>query len=207
MLGDKAGARIPRALTGREPAGPAGRDSFAAGSHDAAARDGMAEAGGRDFTLIEPGSDRTHWHPRCGAFAAYVEGLATPGRLPTRGMFEPTAIYRALPNVWIVDVRRDPLRFAVRLTGTKVVEALGRDLTGIPFAQAFPGLDPARDLERFAATVATRRGTWRRGRPFFDLGQAWAEVEDVVMPFAADGSTVDMLYCCTVFYGYDRMEW
>jgi hypothetical protein len=173
------------------------------GTVDAGARDG----GGRDFILIEPGIDRTHWHPRCAAFTAYVEGLATPGRLPTRGMFEPTAIYRVLPNVWIVDVQRDPLRFAVRLAGTKVVEALGRDLTGVSFAQAFPGLDPARDLERFATSVATRRGTWRRGRPFFDVGQAWAEVEDVVMPFAADGSTVDMLYCCAVFYGYDRMEW
>jgi hypothetical protein len=170
------------------------------------ARPGDSVAG--DFTLIEPGSDRACWHPRCVAFAAYIEGLAGPGRLPTRGMFEPTAIYRVLPQVWIIDVRRDPLRFAVRLAGTKVVEALGRDVTGLPFAQAFPGIDPERDLERFAATVAARRGTWRRGRPFFDLGQAWAEVEDVLMPFAADdGATVDMLYGCAVFYGYDRVEW
>jgi hypothetical protein len=162
---------------------------------------------GRDFTVIAPGVERGHWHPHCAAFTKYIEALATPGRLPTRRMFEPTAIYRLLPHVWIVDVLRDPLRLAVRLAGTKVVEALGRDMTGLPFVDAFPGLDPAQDLERFAATIATWRGTWRRGRPFFHLGQAWAEIEDVVMPFAADGATVDMLYCCAVFYGYDRAEW
>jgi hypothetical protein len=179
--------------------GPAGESPTGEGGGDAAAR---------DFTLIDPGTDRTRWHARCKAFAAYIEGLAAPGRLPTRGMFEPTAIYRLLPHVWIIDVRHDPLRFAVRLAGTKVVEALGRDVTGLSFAQAFPGSEQAGDLERFAATVAARRGSWRRGRPFFDLGQAWAEVEDVLMPFAADdGATVDMLYGCAVFYGYDRMEW
>jgi hypothetical protein len=237
VLGDKAGARSPRALTGRDPVGPVGRDGIppaergrdrhqdlaAAPRHpSAAAREASREEPGhespgsgtggdpaaRDFSLIEPGTDRARWHPRCVAFAAYIERLAGPGRLPTRGMFEPTAIYRLLPHVWIIDVQRDPLHFAVRLAGTKIVEALGRDVTGLSFAQAFPGVGQAGDHERFVATVAARRGTWRRGRPFFDLGQAWAEVEDVVMPFAADdGATVNMLYGCAVFYGYDRMEW
>jgi hypothetical protein len=157
--------------------------------------------------LIAPGGARGHWHPHCAAFVTYVESLTPAGRLPTRGMFEPTAIYRLLPNVWIIDVLRDPLRLVIRLTGAKIVEALGRDMSGLDLAQAFPGLNPAHDLARFAAAIATRRGTWRRGRPPFDVGQAWAEVEDVVMPFAADRSTVDMLYCFSVFYGHDRQEW
>ncbi len=197
MLGDKAEARTPRVPL----------------SGDAMAREALrmlrvpAEPVARDFTVIAPGGERAHWHKHCAAFVAYIESLGAPGRLPTRGMFEPTAIYRLLPNVWIADVQRDPLRLTVRLAGTKIVEALRRDVTGLGFAEAFPGLDPAQDLERYAATIATRRGTWRRGRPLFDVGQAWAEIEDVVMPFAADGAMVDMLYCCAVFYGYDHQEW
>src|SRR5262249_50382275 len=142
VLGDKAGARIPRALPGRDPAGPVGRDGIPpaergrdrhqdlAGSplhpseavaraacregpaHDSPGRESAPGGGGsapaaRDFALVEPGTDRTRWHPRCVAFAAYIERLAGPGRLPTRGMFEPTAIYRLLPHVWIIDVQRD----------------------------------------------------------------------------------------------------
>jgi len=197
VLGDKAEARTPRVAIAGDPRGREAARILRVAT-DAAAW-GFAE--------VAPGSERAHWHPHCTAFAAYIESLGVPGRLPTRGMFEPTAIYRLLPQVWIADVQREPLRLAVRLVGTKVVEALGRDVTGLSFADAFAGLDPVHDLERYAFTVATRRGTWRRGPAWFDVGQGWAEIEDVVMPFAADGATVDMLYCCAVFYGYDRRDW
>ncbi|HEY1384148.1 MAG TPA: PAS domain-containing protein [Dongiaceae bacterium] len=55
---------------------------------------------------------------------------ARVGKLPRRGDIAPDQIRDLLPNIMIVDVERDPLRFRYRLVGTRVVEYNGFEFTG-----------------------------------------------------------------------------
>ena len=52
------------------------------------------------------------------------------GKLPRRGDIAPDQIRDLLPNIMIVDVERDPMRFRYRLVGTRVVEYNGVEFTG-----------------------------------------------------------------------------
>jgi hypothetical protein len=50
---------------------------------------------------------------------------------PRREDFDPIEFPRALGNITIFDVERDPWRFRVRIVGTRIVEDTGRDTTGV----------------------------------------------------------------------------
>ena len=50
--------------------------------------------------------------------------------LPARHHWDPVDVPSLLPNLWMADVERDPVRFRFRLIGSAVVQILGEDLTG-----------------------------------------------------------------------------
>ena len=50
--------------------------------------------------------------------------------LPGRQHFDPLNIPRLLKNVILTDVERDPYRFKVRVLGTIIADAFGKDFTG-----------------------------------------------------------------------------
>ena len=50
--------------------------------------------------------------------------------LPRRADIAPDQIKDLLPNIMIVDVERNPMRFRYRLVGTRVVEYNGVEFTG-----------------------------------------------------------------------------
>lgn len=97
---------------------------------------------------------------------AYWRGKRQGDRLPSRGDLDPAEIPRLLPNLFLIDVLRDPLRFRYRLIGTAITERFQRDSTGRlideslygPYAKAMQGL--------FARVVEMRQplitfSTWR----------------------------------------------
>src|SRR3546814_7649374 len=59
--------------------------------------------------------------------------------LPGRRHFDPLDIPELLPNIWMLDVKRDPLRFRFRLIGTEIVRFTGRDSTGQWLDEVYPG--------------------------------------------------------------------
>ncbi len=159
------------------------------------------------FVPITPATDRAVWHPRCRDFHDYVQSITPGGRLPSRAQFDPTRIPTLLPQLWIVEVERDPIRLRIRLIGTKVVEALGKDSTGQYFDDAFPQARPEEYFDRYLFMILEKTGTWRRGGSLVDHGPVWSEVENVIMPFASDGETVDRLYAYSVYYRAGGEEW
>jgi hypothetical protein len=167
-------------------------------------------AGRRDrgsFVPIAPGTDRSLWHPRCRDFHDYVESIAGRGRLPSRAAFDPTQIPALLPQLWIVEVERDPIRLRIRLIGTRVTEALQRDRTGQYFDDAFPQARPEEYFDRYLFMILEQTGTWRRGAALVDPHAEWSEVENVIMPFASDGAVVDRLYGFSIYYRATGDEW
>jgi hypothetical protein len=70
--------------------------------------------------------------PRIHHFHEYWKGKrATPADIPLRADFDPTNVRELLPNMLIVDVEHDPLRFRYRLVGTRVVEFNNQEFTGL----------------------------------------------------------------------------
>jgi hypothetical protein len=75
--------------------------------------------------------------------------------LPPLAALDPLRLpVAALPYLAVLEVEPSPLRFRSRLTGTRVVEALGVDHTGL-YMDEIPGT--TEQLQRMAWCVRTRR--------------------------------------------------
>jgi len=147
------------------------------------------------------------WHPRIAAVFGYWRTMSPPGLLPGRQHFDPLHIPKLMPHVWMLDVVRDPLRFRYRLAGTREVQTLGRDPTGEWLDDVHPVLKttPAR-IARYVFVVETGRPTWRRGNVTFIHDKDHQIVENIVLPMARDGRSVDMLFCCSVLFDKEGRE-
>jgi hypothetical protein len=122
------------------------------------------------------------------------------GRLPGRRDFDPTAHAELLPNVTLVEVHREPLRFRYRLLGSRADTVLGRRLTG-------EWLDGHRDfcngddvLKQYVAVVETAQPFWRRGTPHLPCAADCAAIEVLRLPLATDGKLVDMVLSLSVYF-------
>ena len=113
--------------------------------------------------------------------------------LPGRQHLDPSEIPRLLPNVFLVDVRRDPLRFKYRLVGTEYVRLMGRELTGSYLDEVHPGFF---GLIRRQYTEATefRRPAYRKGPIMYaNPDRRYLGMERIIVPLATNGTTVDMI--------------
>lgn len=113
------------------------------------------------------------------------------GQLPRRGDIAPDQIRDLLPNIMIVDVERDPMRFRYRLVGTRVVEYNGVEFTGRYLGEI--GWPEEQDLIDSYTFVADSR------QPFFGL-LAWELVTGAVgrcefarLPLSEDGELVTQI--------------
>jgi hypothetical protein len=139
------------------------------------------------------------WHPKVRALYDLWRGLRPDGTLPGRRDFDPVVVPRLLPNIWLVDVQAQPMRFRYRLLGTAVVFAMGRDLRGSWFDDAHPEFAGSPFAEELVAVANERAPRHHRGPPFVRHIRDVAGLERIILPLAADGVTVDMLLCLTVF--------
>jgi hypothetical protein len=149
------------------------------------------------------------WSPRIRALYDYWRAIQpSPGRLPGRRHFDPMAVPKLLPNIWLLDVLSDPLRFRYRLVGTYMVTAFGRDVTGLWFHEIYPQFGPGHPTYEDYKRLATERAVlWRRGRPIFALHiERCVALERIVLPLADDGATVDMGLGMSVHYRSDGTE-
>lgn len=113
------------------------------------------------------------------------------GLLPKRSDIAPEQIKDLLPNIMIVDVERDPLRFRYRLVGTRVVEYNGLEFTGCYLGEI--GWPEECDLiASYSAVVLDRR-------PVFG-SLAWGLLSGAVgrsefarLPLSEDGKTVSQI--------------
>lgn len=134
-----------------------------------------------------------------GANAAAYEywcGLVRDDILPARRDIQPDRMVRFLPNVMLMDVIRDPdLDFRFRLIGTRHRNFWIKDLTGCRIRdteQQGPGTVIWSAWEKVANSglpMSTRA-------PYVGPKKEIYEIEDILMPLAEDGRTVDMIFVC-----------
>jgi hypothetical protein len=114
---------------------------------------------------------------------------------PPRRVIDPAEIVPLLPNVALVDVVGDVPRFRVRLFGTSLAAAYGRDLTG-KFLDEIDGNGLGPEAARRMRKVAEDRCPQTvRVRVTKQEDGNRIEYERIALPLSADGHTVDMILC------------
>jgi hypothetical protein len=114
-------------------------------------------------------------------------------RMPSRADIDPFSMPKLLPNLMLIDVSHEPMRFRYRVVGTNVVAATGEDRTGqdfdaTEFMLAYPFI-----REQYVAVVST-------GEPLYSLepfrrrdsGKEY-QVERLMLPLSRTGSIVEMI--------------
>lgn len=153
--------------------------------------------------------DISAWHPKVAALYRYWQSLCPPARrLPGRQHFNPLSVPALLPNIWLIDVARDPLRFRYRLIGTRIVDTLGGERTGQWLHDAHPEFDlGAPQFAHYTDVVETGQPNWRRGKPvLMSYIERCMEIERIFLPLAEDGVTVDVILAMTLAYDVDGRE-
>ena len=101
----------------------------------------------------------------------------------------------------ILDVRREPeMDFRYRLIGTYVSENLFKDNTGSWFSEIDHQRAPNEIWHNCCRVVETGKPL-RPQTPYIGPNQSFKQIEDVILPLADDGETVD---CLLVFIDFLR---
>jgi hypothetical protein len=133
-----------------------------------------------------------HWH-----------GLhPAGGGLPGRQHFDPMAVPRLLPFIWLADVQHNPLRFRYRLLGSEYLHIFGRDYTGRWIDELHPDFSGSPAHAQYVSAAERGIVGYRRGHtltaPILPKDYRW--IERVILPLARDGKAVDMLLALSVFH-------
>ena len=143
--------------------------------------------------------DTSAWSPQPRELLAYWRGIHPPSGLPGRRHFDPTAIPALLPNLWLLDVHRNPYRFRFRLVGSEVEAADEKVRAGNFLDEISPPETRAAITKLLADAVENPRPLWYRGKPYLGYVERSHRIERLTLPLASDGRTVDMLLNLTLF--------
>ncbi|QDO99186.1 hypothetical protein FNB15_18740 [Ferrovibrio terrae] len=130
-------------------------------------------------------------------FLDYYISIHPGDALPTRTVFDPTAIPRLLPNLVLAEVVHQPdiarPRFRIKVAGDEVVQAMRMPLNGRFLDEIANTNEPTArfPIETRHSVVENGCLIYRRGQPRMRFSLDYAEVEYVHCPLAEDGVTVD----------------
>ena len=129
----------------------------------------------------------------------YWRSIHPQSGLPGRRHFDPIDLPELLAQIWLIDVARAPLRFRFRLVGTALVEFTGRDSTGKWLDEVYPEFAESGLSQRLRRCVETAEPQFRRHSIATQARSSQIEAEQIYLPLAADGASVDMILAMTVF--------
>ncbi len=126
--------------------------------------------------------------PTIAELHEYWLGRRRDRSMPCRADIDPSDLTALLPHIALVDIEYDPFRVRYRVVGTKMVEYVGHDFTGLYLDELkFSKPDELLALYRRATEerVPTFRSTtWRRPD-----GEVWT-LENAILPLSEDGVRV-----------------
>jgi hypothetical protein len=132
-------------------------------------------------------------HPKSRQIHEYWRSIHPAVGLPGRRHFDPVDIPRLLPNICLIDVPGPQDDFTFRLMGTRLVEFYGADYTGKPFVSAYMKAAESQAYNDLCATWADCLPRWRRGQASFVRNREFVIIERLYLPFANDGTTVNLV--------------
>jgi hypothetical protein len=139
-------------------------------------------------------------HDDIRALYEYWCGLTPNGEMPGRQHFDPLDIPQLLPNIWLIEVHREPLRFWRRVVGSRIEEFAGRNLTKGWVAERLSEERLSGVYKNLTQVVDSGQPSWRRGKSMIYYEKGFTDLERLYLPMSSDGETVDMILAMTVFY-------
>src|SRR4051812_17194737 len=103
-------------------------------------------------TAAPPSATRAHEE-----LFAYWASLRRGADLPGRRDIDPERFKRHLPTISLIDVRRDPLDFRMRLAGTGLYGLYGREITGLDLTAVYPVIEAGEWRDRLIRIVEGRK--------------------------------------------------
>jgi hypothetical protein len=123
------------------------------------------------------------------------------GRLPARADLDPGLFGPVGPNMWLVAVEREPLRFRCESVGEAVRAAtLGAVRPGLSLEEIDTRVCDGHLHHRLAALVRTGEPDFQRGRPRVRHDPRAFGLERIALPLADDGRTIDGVLNATVYF-------
>ena len=130
--------------------------------------------------------------------------FASAGGVPTRAECDPVDLAkinpRVLPHLWLFDVERDPLRMKLRLMGEAITRVWDVGKAGLYVDEV---LDPETLIpvgEVAAVICETGVPSYHAGQPIFRSSRNQGLIERIAVPLTSNGSSIDMVLGCSVFY-------
>lgn len=117
---------------------------------------------------------------------------------PARADLDPLDIPNLLPNVFLFDVLRDPLDYRMRLVGTRLVQVMARDCTGMHFDEIYDGARAQKIREDYDRVAI-------KCEPAFSLISAgwmnrdFLSYHRLMLPLSSDNKHVDMMLGLATF--------
>lgn len=131
--------------------------------------------------------------PRIQRFRDYWNARrAGPDAVPLRADFDPSHLRELLPNIVIMEVERDPLRFRYRLVGTRVAEFNGLDFTGRYLGTI--GWHEERQLVESCTDAVTGKAPLCGFYTWTLKNGNIAKCEFALFPFSNDGAAITQLF-------------
>ena len=161
------------------------QSSPCANSHAGERAPGVRLASAMTTALIDPEAK--------GAAAGlrYWELRRGEHTMPARADIDPLHIPALLPQVFLIDVRREPLDFDYRLLGTQIVRHSEADYTGKSLRDLPAQCPPSQMWSLFQRVVEERR-PYSAEVPYLHL--PGKSVEILATPLSDDGSNVNMIF-------------
>jgi hypothetical protein len=156
------------------------------------------------WTPCDAATGRDAWYPLLAKFYEYWLSIRpSAALLPGRQHFDPLDIPDVMSRVWLLDVDRSEgrPRFRYRLVGTKEVETLQREVTGMWMEDVHPRLKEKPALfDRYLFMAEHGEPTYRKGFVNFSHKREHVRVENCMVPLARDGRIVDIIAACSVSF-------
>lgn len=111
---------------------------------------------------------------------------------PARADFDPVDFGYILGDLSLVEVFQDPLRFRFRLHASNLADRGGIDMTGRLLDEMPDERRRANALRHYQKVMAERRPSVTFFKREYTDSRIW-DCEVLVLPLAADGTTIDML--------------
>lgn len=139
--------------------------------------------------------------PKIKALFGYWQKIHPEAGLPGRQHFDPMDIPQLLPNIWMIDVKQEPLRFRFRLAGTEIVKFTGRDATGLCLSEVYPEYKTTDAYRVHCSCAQTGEPRYRKSCVLSHPGRQHVEAERIYLPLAKNGKQVDILLVMTLYEG------
>jgi hypothetical protein len=131
-------------------------------------------------------------HPRLKTLHTFWDLKRGSRRYPARADFAFKDLHQWLGHLALVDVVQRPLRFRIRLLGTRLVEYAGKDHTGQWLDECVAPEHVAETLEPFLHCVEHGTPVVRHSR-YVNPRAVRSTLERLLLPCSSDQQTIDVI--------------